>query len=339
MIVSLAYPQSVINFEVGDSEHPGNLNTMLAAFSDSYCSDLNEEFDPIEGILNLDCGTVDPPKVLSISYVWSEASFPREYQEHQCMEFLKLGLQGVTVIVSSGDAGPARHPDGACDNSTRSEGSEGSFVPAWPASCPWVTVVGGTGFERKENEQTATSWRNQPSTGLHHPPITETVYAYFDGNRTSSSGGGFSNTFPIPEYQAEHVRRYLDNQSLHLNPISSLFNSSGRAYPDVAAAATSVQVFTGGRFASAYGTSSSTPVFAAVIAKINNERLRAGKSPVGFINPVLYANMEAFRDVTEGHNSGCGVDEAFRADEGWDPVTGLGGLDYERLLDVFMSLD
>lgn len=312
---------------------------MLAAFSESHCNSLDEEIDPIEGVSNIDCGTVDPPKVLSVSYVWSEANFPPEYLEHQCLEFLKLGLQGVTVIVSSGDVGPARHPDGACDNSTVSESTGGSFVPAWPASCPWVTVVGGTAFERTKNDQTVTSWRNQPSTGIHQAPITETVYSYFDGNRTSSSGGGFSNHFPIPKYQAEHVHRYLDHQSSHLDDLAERFNALGRAYPDVAAAATSVQVFTGGRFASAYGTSSSTPIFAAVIAKINNERLRANKSPVGFINPVLYANAEAFRDITEGHNSGCGVSEAFMADKGWDPVTGLGSPDYETLLKVFMSLE
>jgi len=35
------------------------------------------------------------------------------------------------------------------------------------------------------------------------------------------------------------------------------------------------------------GTSASCPVFAAVLTRINDERLKAGKSTVGFVNPIL----------------------------------------------------
>lgn len=35
------------------------------------------------------------------------------------------------------------------------------------------------------------------------------------------------------------------------------------------------------------GTSASTPVFASVLTRINEERLLAGKSTVGFVNPTL----------------------------------------------------
>lgn len=58
---------------------------------------------------------------------------------------------------------------------------------------------------------------------------------------------------------------------------------------------------------------------------------------MGFMNPVLYANTNLMDDVSEGSNYGCGV-EAFGAERGWDPVTGLGTPDYNKLLDLYMRL-
>ena len=67
----------------------------------------------------------------------------------------------------------------------------------------------------------------------------------------------------------------------------------------------------------------SAPVFGAIINLINEQRIAANKTPVGFINPVLYANPQVLNDITNGKNSGCGTD-GFQAVAGWDPVTGLG---------------
>lgn len=87
----------------------------------------------------------------------------------------------------------------------------------------------------------------------------------------------------------------------------------------------------------AYGTSCSAPVLASIITKINDRKLSAGKKSVGFVNPVFYENEWAFNDVVEGFNYGCEV-EAFYADKGWDPVTGLGTPDFEKLLELYMRL-
>ncbi|KAH8808694.1 hypothetical protein F5884DRAFT_675962, partial [Xylogone sp. PMI_703] len=65
--------------------------------------------------------------------------------------------------------------------------------------------------------------------------------------------------------------------------------------------------------------------------------LRTGKRTVGFLNLVLYANTHVMDDVTEGLNHGCGS-EAFDTDRGWDPVTGLGNLDYSENLDLYERL-
>ena len=79
-----------------------------------------------------------------------------------------------------------------------------------------------------------------------------------------------------------------------------LFNASGRAYPDVAAQGEDVQVVVDGRTESVGGTSCASPIFSSVIALINDALLAAGKSPLGFLNPWLYANPQAFNDITSG---------------------------------------
>ncbi len=88
---------------------------------------------------------------------------------------------------------------------------------------------------------------------------------------------------------------------------------------------------------SADGTSASAPIVSSLITMINQERLAAGKSTVGFINPVLYANPSALNDITSGDNPGCGTN-GFTAVPGWDPVSGLGSPDYLRLSKVWLAL-
>jgi subtilase family serine protease len=88
------------------------------------------------------------------------------------------------------------------------------------------------------------------------------------------------------------------------------------------------------------GTSCSAPIVAGMITLFNSVRLKAGKSPMGFINPFLYSaynsNPNTFFDVTQGNNAD-GINTSyyfylnefrteccpgFNAYKGWDPVTG-----------------
>jgi len=87
------------------------------------------------------------------------------------------------------------------------------------------------------------------------------------------------------------------------------------------------------------GSSMATPIVAAIFTRINDERIAAGKSTVGFVNPTLYANPQMFNDITVGDQSsyGCGT-KGFSCVPGWDPVTGLGTPKYDKLLEVFMAL-
>lgn len=151
------------------------------------------------------------------------------------------------------------------------------------------------------------------------------------------SGGGFSDVFEIPDYQADAVASYLANFPPAYT--SEQFNNSGaaRAFPDISANGANYVVAVDDVFGLVYGTSASAPTLGAIVTLINEQLVDAGKSPVGFINPVLYANPDALVDVVSGTNPGCGTD-GFAAAPGWDPVTGLGTPDYEKLLALFQSL-
>lgn len=55
------------------------------------------------------------------------------------------------------------------------------------------------------------------------------------------------------------------------------------------------------------GTSAATPVVSAIVALLNDVRLKAGKPSLGFLNPSIYKSMSAFNEITVGNNGGCGT--------------------------------
>jgi len=141
------------------------------------------------------------------------------------------------------------------------------------------------------------------------------------------SSGGFSKDFMQASWQADAVNAYLNSgvQMPHED-----FYAPGRAYPDIAAYGQNVQVTASGKVQSVAGTSCSAPIFAGVVAMLNDELLQLGKPPLGFLNPWLYANPSMFTDVTIGSNpyQKCA---GFYAAPGWDPVTGLGTPIYSKM--------
>lgn len=117
-----------------------------------------------------------------------------------------------------------------------------------------------------------------------------------------------------------------------------------RGYPDVSLFAHNYKVMQNGKFVETDGTSASTPVMAAFVSLVNAERLKRGMSTMGWINPFLYQYASEFAfDITSGYNkctalfittsgvvtSTC-CKEGFNATKGWDPVTGLGSVNYEK---------
>lgn len=173
------------------------------------------------------------------------------------------------------------------------------------------------------------------------------------------SSGGFSKYFPQASYQSAAVGSYLQR---HVSPSTRAYygpytNFSGRGFPDVAAHSVSpdYQVVDAGRPKRDGGTSAAAPLWAAVVGLLNDARFRAGKPALGFLNPLLYAfSSRVLVDVTEGYAIGCnggntqtgkpeppgsGIVPGARwnATEGWDPVTGMGMPDFQKMKDLVLS--
>merc|ERR1712224_1006889 len=88
------------------------------------------------------------------------------------------------------------------------------------------------------------------------------------------------------------------------------------------------------------GTSASTPSWAGIISLLNEECLSAsgGSKTLGFINPLLYKNADAFNDITKGSNAiGYNSRSGWKCTEGWDAATGLGTPNFEKLQTVVRS--
>ncbi|TBU30571.1 subtilisin-like protein [Dichomitus squalens] len=232
------------------------------------------------------------PQTFTTSYGDDEQTVPLDYATSVCNLFAQLGARGSSILFSSGDDGV-----GGGDCLSNDGTNTTKFLPNFPASCPFVTTVGGT---IRINPEVAVSF----------------------------SGGGFSNYFARPDYQSTAVSTFLTKLG---STNKGLFNTTGRAYPDVAAQGENFQVVIGGRVESVAGTSASSPTFAAVISLLNDFRLSQGKSPLGFLNPLIYSTgVPGFNDITSGTNPGCGTN-GFTAGAGWDPVTGLGTPDFGKL--------
>lgn len=116
-------------------------------------------------------------------------------------------------------------------------------------------------------------------------------------NSFVTSGGGFSDYYAMPSYQAAAVSAYLSSGAV--TPGLGNFTRTGRAFPDVAAIGLVLSVWIYDQRSTVSETSS--PIFAAILALANNALYARGLPPVGFVNPALYTIGEstpsAFFDV------------------------------------------
>jgi hypothetical protein len=92
------------------------------------------------------------------------------------------------------------------------------------------------------------------------------------------------------------------------------------------------------------GVSAATPVVAAMLAIVNSHRLAMGRPLLGYINPYLYQNYSLFaNDITSGNNkcaeetSSVCCTQGFSAATGWDPVTGLGSVDFVDFYNLILN--
>lgn len=306
--------------------HPLPVTEFLTGGSPPFIPDLdtptdqNEPYIPYYEYL-LSQKNADLPQVISNSYGDSEQTVPYKYAVRACNLIGLTGLRGITVLESSGDLGVGS----GCKSNDGKNTTE--FEPIFPATCPYLTAVGGT--------QAAT------------PEIAWT-----------SSSGGFSNYFPRAWYQEVAIETYLGQLDEATKQYYSQYtNFEGRGFPDVAAHSLSpdYQVVYGGELSPSGGTSAAAPVFAGIVALLNDARLRAGKPTLGFLNPFVYfLGYKGLNDITGGQSVGCnGINgqtgqpvvgggivpgAAWNSTAGWDPATGYGTPNFEKLKEIVLSI-
>ena len=150
----------------------------------------------------------DLPQTISNSYADNEQTVPPAFARRVCKGFAQLGARGISVLFGSGDSGVGGVHESTDDQCRSNDGKNTTqFLPCFPASCPFVTTVGGT--KNFNPEVVAVQLSNN--------------YA---------SGGGFSNYFAQPAYQADVVQAYIKSLG---SQYAGLYNTTGRGYPDVAA--------------------------------------------------------------------------------------------------------
>lgn len=232
--------------------------------------------------------TSNNPSVISISYGDAEVNWTGQAMDLMDQAFQAAAALGITVCCAAGGSGSG---DGVNDNRAHVD---------FPASSPNALGCGGTRLEATNN--------------------TVTKEVVWNEAIDSSTGGGVSDYFGLPTYQA--------NAGV---PLSVNDKHAGRGVPDVAGDAdpqTGYQIHVDGQDAVFGGTSAVAPLWAGLIALINQQQ---GQT-IGFLNPILYRNYPqlvqsgALRDVTSGDNGD------FTAGPGWDACTGLGTPDGAKLL-------
>jgi len=290
------------------------------------------------------------PLVASISYGWNEeAQCLNGIGSEECQqlgvdskgyvarvntEFQKIGLRGVSLLSASGDSGANGRTDPYCN--------EDHLNPPFPGASPFITTVGGTMITDASGESNLS---NPPPgcNNLHCASGGDEVAVSYQQARYAS-GGGFSLVAPQPTYQTDAVSKYL-NSGVKLPP-ASYYNAQGRGFPDVAALGSAILIYQN-VIEKVGGTSASCPIFAGIVALLNDYvNTKTGK-PLGFLNPLLYKmaaeRPTAFHDIILGDNicteGGCNANcKGFVATAGWDPVTGLGSPVYPEMLAYVQKL-
>jgi tripeptidyl-peptidase-1 len=264
--IPLVWPQKTVLYQTDDRpqanlEGTGNitgfLNTFLDALDGSYCNytaygitgdspGIDAQYpDPLPGGYKgqLQCGLYKPTRVLSLSYGQSEADLPKRYTERQCNEWMKLGLQGHTVLVASGDYGVGSFEGdihGACLSGC---GQNATIYSAdYPGGCPYITSVGATQLQPNQTIK-------DPESALQTPLGTGSLALF-------ASGGGFSNYFPRPPYQDAALASYFanhdpghpyylaNNDASNIGANGGIYNRGGRGFPDIAANGANFRAFT-----------------------------------------------------------------------------------------------
>jgi kumamolisin len=251
------------------------------------------------------------PQVLSISWGYAEdvsvwtASAVRQVNE----ALQEAALMGITICVAAGD-------DGSSDGI-----NDGHAHVDFPCASPFVLAVGGT-LLRTGAKRSERAWKD--GDGLR-------------ADNGGSTGGGVSARIARPAWQS----------GLDIAPVNP-GQVAGRIVPDVAANAsanTGYFVVAGGQQEISGGTSAAAPLWAGLLARMNQQLAPSGKR-VGYLTPLLYGatpggtgplGKQGCNDLHGGDNVTAHVG-GFKSGKGFDAVTGWGSPKGKDLLAALIEV-
>ncbi len=295
-----------------------------------------------------------PAKIISISFGSCEAEVGKNGTTQEASIFDQAAIEGISVFVSSGDAGVA-----GCAGGPNSKPS-GSDVVSINDLCSSgsVTCVGGTEFADSSN--TTAYWAASDSAnflsalgyipeGAWNDPLDSSGKPQY-----AATGGGVSEYIATPSWQTGPgvpgtQGRYIPDVSFAASSREPYFSCIAAAGGSCVVNSMSEFTFIGGG-----GTSASTPSMAAITALLDQQQGGAQ----GNLNPRLYALAQnagdgVFHDVTVASSgvSGCTVSvpslcnnstpgstglsgglAGYLVGNGYDEVTGLGSIDVGKLI-------
>ena len=246
------------------------------------------------------------PQVLAISWGYAEdVSVWTASAVTQVNEALQeAALMGITICVAAGDDGSS---DGIADGHAHVD---------FPCASPFVLAVGGT-LLRSGAKRSERAWKD--GDGLR-------------ADNGGSTGGGVSMRVARPAWQS----------GLDIAPVNP-GQMAGRIVPDVAANAsanTGYFVVAGGQQEISGGTSAAAPLWAALVARMNQQLQASGKR-VGYLTPLLYGTgalgRQGFNDIHTGDNVTAHVG-GFKSAPGFDAVTGWGTPKGKELLAALVKV-
>ena len=294
--------------------------------------------------------------IISITYGGCEAAWSSTDYSTLNAILAQAATQGQSVTAAAGDNGS----EDCYGESGLTTAQQEALAVDFPASSQYVTAMGGSEFPSADvSSSNTTYWESSSGSDIVSSALSYIPeQAWNDDSSTnglSSGGGGVSSLTPRPSWQSGVTG--IPSGSYRLVPDISLSASPNNAGYLYCSSDTSTKV-TGGcshgfrdsnnqYLTVAGGTSFASPIFAGMLAIINQKPNSSGQ---GVVNATLYtvagnstSYASAFHDITSGGNecnAGSGYCSAageseYYAGTGYDEATGLGSVDLYNLMEAW----
>ncbi len=240
---------------------------------------------------------------ISTSWGLDEGTSGATLMKAENVIFMQMALQGQSMFAAAGDSGAYDNGDGK------------TLIVDDPSSQPYVTGVGGTTLAVNADGtfKSESSW-GTPASG---------AVAYEGG------GGGVSGTWPIPTWQSGYgTTLNLGSQTMRMVPDVSFDANPNTGYAIYFQGAPNI----------VGGTSCAAPIWAGMMALVNQKRLAGALPKIGFANPALYQiassslGATAFHDVADNSTN-----LHYPALTGYDLSTGWGSPNFANLFTALVN--